>query len=122
VLVALVAMAVGADAYYRQHEGNVFFFYGESIADSTYEATMGHYGLGMSDRTVYVEKALDIEWVLGGTLFLTPYLGSEYRKIVWVDDLNAIDPHSIDPANSIFLRMDWSQDKMVDVTSQVLHR
>lgn len=122
VLLVLVALAVGADAYYKQHEGSVFFLYGENIADSTYDATMGHYGLGMRDRTVYVEKTRDVEWVLGGTLFLTPYLGANYQKIVWVDDLNAIDPHTIDPANSVFLRMDWSQNKMIDVTSQVLHR
>jgi hypothetical protein len=122
VLVALVVMAVGADFYYKQHEGNVFFLTGEAIADSTYDATMGRYGLGMSDRTVYVEKARDLAWVLGGTGFLAPYLGADYQKIVWVDDLNAIDLQAIDPANSLFLRMDWSQNKMVDVTSQVLHR
>lgn len=122
VVVALAVLAVGADSYYRQHEGNAFFVYGENIADSTYDATIGHYGLGMGDRTVYVEKARDIEWVLGGTLFLTPYLGADYQKIVWVDDLNAIDPRAVDPANSLFLRMDWPQNRMVDVTSQVLHR
>jgi hypothetical protein len=122
VLIVLALLAVGADFYYQQHEGNVFFVYGEKIADSTYDATVGHYGLGMSERTVYVEKTRDIEWILGGNLFLAPYLGTNYHKIVWVDDLDTLDPRSIDLAHSVFLRMDWSHDRMVDVTNQVLGR
>jgi hypothetical protein len=120
-VIALAVLAVGADTYYRHHQGDVFFVYGEKIADSTYDATFGRYGLGMSERTMYVEKARDIEWVLGGTLFLEPYLGADYQKIVWVENLNTMDERAIDPAKSIFLRMDWSQNKMLDVTSQVLH-
>ena len=120
VLVIICALAVTADGYYRANEGKVFFMYSEAIADSAYDATIGAYGPGMRDRTMYIENTRDIHWVLGEDLFLSPYLGKDYRKIVWVDSFAQIDPATIDRAKSLFLRMDWSQNRLVDVTSEVL--
>lgn len=119
VLVGLCIMLVGADHYYRQHEGSVFFFYGENIANSAYDATMGRYGAGMAGRTIYVEKSPDVEWILAKDLFLSPYLGLDHRQIVWVDSFDSVDPRSVDPGADVFLRMDWSQLRLVDVTRQV---
>lgn len=120
VLVVLCVMLVGADSYYKRHEGNVFFFYGENIADSTYDATIGRYGRSMSERTMYVETRPDTQWILGGTLFLAPYLGLDHQNIVWVDHINAIDRGTVDPSRSMFFRMDPATGSLADVTSQVL--
>jgi len=122
VLIALCVMVVAADHYYRDYETNVFFFYGESIANSARDATVGVHGDAMAGKTVYVEKARDIEWILGGDLFLSPYLGVDYRKVVWLDSFDSVDPGSLDPAKSVFLRMDWAQRRLVDVTGEVLPR
>jgi hypothetical protein len=121
-IAVLAVMAIGADSYFKQHENNVFFFYGESLADATYNSTVGRYGTGMSQMTMYVQKRPDIEWVLGGTLFLSPYLGLSNQKIVWVDNLNAIDLKTIDRTRSLFFRMDPATGALADVTSQILHR
>ena len=120
VLVVLCVTAVGADSYFKQHENNVFFFYGENLADATYTATVGRYGTSMSQMTMYVQKRPDIEWVLGGTLFLSPYLGLSDQKIVWADDLKAIDLKTIDRSKSLFFRMDPATGALDNVTSQIL--
>jgi hypothetical protein len=73
----------------------------------------------MSERTVYVEKRPDIEWILGGTLFLTPYLGPGYQKLIWVDDLNAIHVSAADRKRSMFFRMD-ATGSLANVTGQIL--
>jgi hypothetical protein len=120
VLVGLCVAVVGADYYFRQHEGNVFFFYGERVANSARDATLGAYGQAMADKTVYVEETRDIDWILGHDLFLAPYLGLGSRKVVWVKDLGAIDRDSLDRRSTVLLRMDWATTKLVDVTDEVL--
>jgi hypothetical protein len=122
VIAVLAVMAVGADSYFKQHENSVYFFYGESLADATYTATVGRYGTDMSQMTMYVQKRPDIEWVLGGTLFLSPYLGLNNQKIVWVDDLKAIDLKTVDRTKSLFFQMDPATGALADVTSQILHK
>ncbi len=122
VLAIICVLAVTADGYYKAHEDGVFFMYSEAIADSAYDATMGRYGQGMRDRTMYIENTRDIHWILGEDLFLSPYLGKDYRKIVWVDSFAQIDPATIDRDRSLFFRMDWSRNRLVDVTSEVLRQ
>jgi hypothetical protein len=120
VLVALCVVVVGADLYYRQHEGGVFFFYGEQIANSARDATVGVYGDGMAGKTVYVEEARDVDWILGHDLFLAPYLGSDAPRVVWVKDLASLGPQSVDAGRAVLLRMDWLTGKFVDVTREIL--
>jgi hypothetical protein len=121
IVLALLCLAVlGMDYYYRQHESSVFFFYGERIADSAREATVGRYGEAMSGKTLYLEKSAEIDWIAGHDLLLSPYLEGDYRKIVWVDSFESFDAATADPENSVFLRLDWPQRKMVDVTREVL--
>jgi hypothetical protein len=120
VLVLLCVLTVTADSYYKRHEGGVFFFYGETVADSTYDATMGRYGQSMGERTMYVQAQPDMEWILGGTLFLSPYLGLDHRKIVWVDDLASMDIHAVDRKESMFFRVDPATGALVDVTREIL--
>ena len=55
VLVLLCLAMLGMDRDDRQHEANVFFVYGERIADSARVATVGRYGQAMADKTVYLE-------------------------------------------------------------------
>jgi hypothetical protein len=119
-LAVICILAVSADGYYKVNESNVFFMSAEAAADSAYDATMGAYGQGMRDHTMYVENTRDIHWIFGEDLFLSPYLGTDYRKIVWVDSFAQIDPATIDRAKSLFFRMDWSQNRLVDVTHEVL--
>ena len=120
VLVIVCVLAVSVDGYYKAHEGSLYIMSSETVADSAYDATMGKYGREMRDRTMYVENAGGVPWILGGDLFLTPYLGRDYRKIVWVDSFAQIDPATIDRDSSLFFRIDWSRNRLVDVTSEVL--
>ncbi len=119
-LAVLCLMAVTADSYFKHHEGSVFFCYGESVADSTYNATMGRYGRTMRQRTMYVERSPEMEWVLGGTLFLSPYLGIDHQKIVWVDSFDDVDQDTIDPGKCLFFRRDPTTGSFDDVTREVL--
>jgi hypothetical protein len=120
VLAVLVVAVLGADVYYRAHESNVFFFYGERIADSARAATVGVYDKAMLDKTIYFEKSDEDDWLMGHDLLLSPYLGLGYRKIVWLDSFDKIHPADYDPERSVFLRLDWPTKQMVDVTRQVL--
>ena len=120
VLVLLCLAMLGMDRYYRQHEANVFFVYGERIADSARVATVGRYGQAMADKTVYLEKSDEVDWIVGHDLLLSPYLGSGYRRIVWVDSFESFNAATVDPSRSVFLRLDWPQRRLVDVTGQVL--
>ena len=122
LLAIICILAVTADGYYKSHEGSVFFMYAEAIADSAYDATIGAYGQGMRDRTVYVENTRDIHWILGEDLFLSPYLGRDYRRIVWVDSFAQIDPATTDRTSRLFFRVDWSRNRLVDVTVEVLRQ
>jgi len=122
LLAIICILAVTADGYYKSHEGSVFFMYAEAVADSAYDATIDAYGQGMRDRTMYVENTRDIHWILGEDLFLSPYLGRDYRKIVWVDSFAQIDPATTDRTRSLFFRMDWSRNRLVDVTVEVLRQ
>jgi hypothetical protein len=119
VLIVICALIVTVDVYYRAHEGNVFFMYGERIADSATAATIDRYGPRMRDRTVYLEENPDVDWILGHDLFLSPHLGLDYRKVVWVKSFAEIDPAQYDPEDSVFLMMDWSQLRLVDVTEKI---
>lgn len=120
-LAGLCAMAVVTDTYYRGHQDNVFFIYGERFADSGYEGTIGAYGTAVRDRTIYVEESPDLQWVFGIDLFLSPYLGIDYRKITWIDDVwNVSTSPGFDPAKSVVFRIDWPSRSLVDVTEQVV--
>ena len=57
---------------------------------------------------------------MGHDLLLSPYLGSGYRKIEWVDSFESFNAATVDPSRSVFLRLDWPQRRLVDVTGQVL--
>ena len=122
-LAVLVVAILGADVYYRAHEANVYFFYGERIADSARAATLGTYGEAMLDKTIYFEKSTEDDWIVGHDLLLSPYLGLGYRKVVWLDSFDQIDPGRFRfrgqclPAPGLAV-IDGPQ--MVDVTREVL--
>ena len=120
VLVFICVCVVGMDSYYRRYEANVFFFYGERIADSGRLATVGRYGDAMAGKTVYLEKSPEVDWIVGHDLLLAPYLGEGYRKIVWVDSFDSVDPATVRRDESVFLRLDWPARQLVDVTDEVL--
>lgn len=120
VLALLILAILGADVYYRAHEANVFFFYGERIADSARAATLGVYGEAMLDKTIYLEKSDEVDWIVGHDLLLSPYLGLGYRKVVWLDSFDQIDPADYEVADSVLLRLDWPRRQLVDVTREVL--
>ena len=120
LLVIVCVLAVGIDGYYKANEGGLYLMSSQAVADSAYDATMGKYGQGMRDRTMYVENAVGVPWILGEDLFLSPYLGKGYRRIVWVDSFAQIAPETIDRDRSLFFRIDWPRSRLVDVTSEVL--
>jgi hypothetical protein len=120
VLVFLCVCIVGMDSYYRRYQGNVFFFYGERIADSGRLATVGRYGDEMAGKTVYLEKSTEVDWIVGHDLLLSPYLGADYRRIVWVDSFDSLDPKTVQRDRSVLLRLDWPARQLVDVTDEVL--
>jgi hypothetical protein len=76
----------------------------------------------MLDKTVYLERSDELDWLAGHDLLLSPYLGGGYRRIKWVDSFSSVDPSTVDPAHSVFLRLDWAQRKLVDVTGEILER
>lgn len=121
VLAVLCVCAVGADLYYRDNQNAVFFIRSEHQADSAYDASMQRYGPEMRDRTIYVENSPEVRWIFGGTSFLAPYLGVDYQKIVWVDNIWDVSSlPGLDRDHSLVLQLDQATWSLVDVTDQVL--
>jgi len=118
VLAIICILAVSADGYYKANEGGVWFMGSQAAGDAAYDLTIGKYGQGMRDRTLYIENASGLSGIFGGDLFLRPYLGKDYRKIVWVDSFAQIDPATIDRDRSLFMWVDGSQSPARLVTSE----
>jgi hypothetical protein len=117
VLMILCILAVSVDGYYKANERGVFFMGWQAGADAAYDLTMGKYGQGMRDRTLYVESASGLAGTFGGGLLLDPYLGRDYHGIVWVDSIARIDPATIDQRTAVFMWVDSSQSPARLVTS-----
>ena len=118
VLAIICILAVTADSYYKANERGVFFMGWQAAGDAAYDLTIGKYGQGMRERTLYVENASGLSGTFRGDLFLSPYLGKDYRKIVWVDSFAQIDPTTIDRDRSLFMWVDSSQSPARLVTSE----
>ena len=108
LLAVLCLLAVTVDGYYKAHEDSVFFMGWQRGGDLAYDLTMGKYGQGMRERTLYVDESSSLQGAFQGDLFLRPYLGRSYRGIVWMDNLARIDPAAIDQDRSLFMWVDWS--------------